>query len=145
MYRKILVGTDGLPSAQKAVSKAAELAELCGAELHIVTVIRTGSPLLMEATLPSAMPEMSWAPEREEAIERILEEASRPFSGRLDVQTHGRAGDPGEAILEVASATGADLIVLGNRGMQGYRRILGSVPNHVSHAATCSLLIVQTS
>jgi nucleotide-binding universal stress UspA family protein len=38
----------------------------------------------------------------------------------------------------------ADLIVVGNKGMKGVRRVLGSVPNSVAHGAHCSVLIVDT-
>jgi nucleotide-binding universal stress UspA family protein len=38
----------------------------------------------------------------------------------------------------------AELIVVGNRGMTGARRLLGSVPNSVAHRAPCSVLIVHT-
>jgi len=37
-----------------------------------------------------------------------------------------------------------DLVVVGNKGMAGARRVLGSVPNTVSHAARCDVLIVHT-
>ena len=47
-------------------------------------------------------------------------------------------------ILQVAREVDADLIVVGNRGMHGARRVLGSVPNTLSHHADCSVLIVQT-
>jgi nucleotide-binding universal stress UspA family protein len=50
--------------------------------------------------------------------------------------------DPGEAIVAVAEQVGADLIVVGNKGM--HRRVLGSTPNTVSHRAPCDVLIVQT-
>ncbi len=46
-------------------------------------------------------------------------------------------------IVELAEKHGADLIVVGNQGMQ--RKVLGSVPNTVSHKANCSVLIVKTS
>ena len=39
---------------------------------------------------------------------------------------------------------GAQMIVVGNRGMAGARRVLGSVPNRVSHQASCGVLIVPT-
>ena len=52
--------------------------------------------------------------------------------------------DPGDALLEVAQAVGAELIVVGNRGMAGAGRVLGSVPNKVSHAARCNVMIVFT-
>jgi len=38
----------------------------------------------------------------------------------------------------------ADLIVVGNKGMRGARRVLGSVPNSIAHSAPCSVLIVDT-
>ena len=39
----------------------------------------------------------------------------------------------------------ADVIVVGNKGMQGVRRILGSVPNSVAHQAPCDVLIAFTT
>jgi nucleotide-binding universal stress UspA family protein len=47
--------------------------------------------------------------------------------------------------VDVAIREGADLIVLGSKGMQGARRMLGSIPNKVSHHTPCDLLIVQTT
>jgi nucleotide-binding universal stress UspA family protein len=44
----------------------------------------------------------------------------------------------------VAEAVDADLIVVGNRGMKGTRRLLGSVPNTVAHHAACDVLVVDT-
>jgi nucleotide-binding universal stress UspA family protein len=46
--------------------------------------------------------------------------------------------------LEKAKELGADLVVVGNRGMRGLHRVLGSVPNSVSHGAHCSVLVVDT-
>jgi nucleotide-binding universal stress UspA family protein len=60
------------------------------------------------------------------------------------VEVHASTGSPAEAIVKVAEQEGADLIVVGNKGMKGARRILGSVPNTVAHAAPCSVLIVDT-
>jgi nucleotide-binding universal stress UspA family protein len=60
------------------------------------------------------------------------------------VDTHAKAGSPADAICEVATDVQADLIVVGNKGMSGARRILGSVPNSVAHQAPCSVLIADT-
>jgi nucleotide-binding universal stress UspA family protein len=51
---------------------------------------------------------------------------------------------PPDAILEVAQSVTADLVVVGSKGMQGARRVLGSVPNSVAHGANCAVLIVKT-
>ena len=64
----------------------------------------------------------------------------------IKVNTHPREGDPADAILDVAEETGADLVVVGNKGMTGARRfLLGSVPNKVSHHAPCGVYIVRTT
>ena len=62
----------------------------------------------------------------------------------VDVKSHTLTGDPADALLEIAEREGADLIVVGNRGMHGVSRVLGSVPNKVSHRAQCHVLIVAT-
>ena len=64
----------------------------------------------------------------------------------VEAQTHAREGDPADAILHVAEEQHADVIVVGNKGMTGTKRfLLGSVPNKVTHHATCSVLIVRTT
>ena len=61
------------------------------------------------------------------------------------VHRHAVAGDPADAILGVAREVDADLIVVGNKGMKGVGRIIGSVTNTVAHNAPCSVLIVSTT
>jgi nucleotide-binding universal stress UspA family protein len=48
-------------------------------------------------------------------------------------------------LVRLAEEQDAQMIVVGNRGMSGAQRVLGSVPNHVSHHAPCDVLIVSTS
>ena len=57
---------------------------------------------------------------------------------------HAVADSPADAILDTAKAVGADLILVGSKGMRGARRVLGSVPNSVAHGAECAVLIVKT-
>jgi nucleotide-binding universal stress UspA family protein len=63
----------------------------------------------------------------------------------LEPVVHASEGDPADAIVRVAEDVEADLIVVGNKGMKGARRVLGSVPNSVAHRATCSVLILPTT
>ena len=53
------------------------------------------------------------------------------------------AGDPADILCQHAAEQSADLLVIGNKGMQ--RRILGSVPNSVAHKAPCSVVVVKTT
>jgi nucleotide-binding universal stress UspA family protein len=58
---------------------------------------------------------------------------------------HALRGSPADVLLMVADEVGADLIVVGNLGMKGMHRVLGSVPNTVAHKASCAVLIVNTA
>ncbi len=64
----------------------------------------------------------------------------------VEAESRPREGDPADALLDVAEEVGADLIVVGNKGMTGAKRfLLGSVPNKVSHHAPCGVYIVRTT
>ncbi|WP_309233282.1 universal stress protein [Conexibacter sp. W3-3-2] len=57
-----------------------------------------------------------------------------------------REGEAADAILRIADEQGADLIVVGNKGMTGAARfLLGSVPNKITHHAPCNVLVVRTT
>ena len=52
----------------------------------------------------------------------------------------------GDVVRHAAEEVGADLIIVGNKGMSGAKRfLLGSVPNKVSHHAPCSVMIIRTT
>ena len=78
-------------------------------------------------------------------VQAVVEEAAATvrMSG-VGVRPHAVTGDPADALLAIAEQENADLIVVGSRGMHGMTRVLGSVPNKVSHRARCSVLIVAT-
>jgi nucleotide-binding universal stress UspA family protein len=52
-------------------------------------------------------------------------------------------GDPADVLVGLANECSADILVIGNKGMQ--RKLLGSVPNSVTHKADCSVLVVKTT
>ena len=63
----------------------------------------------------------------------------------VEAEFHAATGEPAEAVVRVASRIGADLIVVGNKGMRGAKRVLGSVPNSIAHHAPSAVLIVDTT
>ena len=150
MFTTILVGTDGSDTASKAVAEAAELAAASpGSTLHIVTVQKPmAASAVASAELATAAPvgaEIEWEAESRGRLEQMLAElAGRVGTDSLTIETHARFGTPAEVLCDMAAHLEADLIVVGNRGMRGGRRFLGSVPNTVSHHAPCSVLIVDT-
>lgn len=130
----IVVGTDGSERAERAVDRAGVIARALGVTVHVVSGYRT-----------------YLAPAVEPGGERVLAEHSVDRAqlrlGNLGVESEGHLcpGEAGRALVQVAEERGAQIIVFGNRGMTGAGRVLGSVPNHVSHHARCDVLIVSTT
>jgi nucleotide-binding universal stress UspA family protein len=148
MFKTIVAGTDGSGTARAAVQKAAELAKASGATLHLVTAYKLASQALLAAPMGEAI--VAGAPATDAAIakdvEQSLDDLARDLrADGVTVETYACPQNPVQAILDVAETHDADLIVVGNRGMQGKRRLLGSVPNTIAHHATCSVLIVGTT
>jgi nucleotide-binding universal stress UspA family protein len=147
VFTRIVVGTDGSETAAEAVRQAVDLAKLAGATLSIVSAYEPVPKRRLEGEQQDAPADVQHEIGPREDVNLVLEgAAAEAKKGGLEVQTHPVEADPGEAILNVAEETGADLIVVGNKGMTGARRfLLGSVPNNVSHHAPCSVMIVRTT
>ena len=143
MYNAIVVGTDGSPSARNAVTRAARMAKLCNARLLIVSAYKGTNASVMSALSGAALAQDDV--DARTQVEAMLAGLAAEFrKNELEVDTFAYPGNAAQAILDVAESEQADLIVLGNRGMQGARRYLGSVPSNVAHQAPCSVLIVST-
>ena len=147
MYGSIVVGTDGSETAGEAVRQAAELAKSVGAKVHLVSAYSPVPDARLREERKDAPEDIQWSINPREDVEANLREASESVSqAGVAVETYSREGDPADAILDVAEETDADLVMVGNRGMTGARRfLLGSVPNKISHHATCSVLIIRTT
>jgi nucleotide-binding universal stress UspA family protein len=147
MFRAIVVGTDGSDTAKKAVTAAVDLARQIGATLDIVSAYEPVPQSRLREEARQAPEDMQWMINPREDVEATLRDAAEELEeAGIDVETFAREGDPADAILDVAEERGADLIVVGNKGMTGAKRfLLGSVPNKVSHHAPCSVLIVRTT
>ena len=122
VYGRILVGTDGSDTAERAVERAVAVAKATGS---VLTILAAGEP---GRALPIA-----------EAA------AARHAGSGVQIEVRASEADPATALVEAAEAEDAGLLVVGSRGMTGAGRLLGSVPNKVSHHAPCHLLIVHTT
>ena len=76
-----------------------------------------------------------------DATLRAVEEQAKERG--LRYASEARTGDPADVLVGIAEDQGADVLIVGNKGM--HRRVLGSVPNSISHNAPCSVLIVKTT
>lgn len=143
----IVAGTDGSESARRAIVKAGELARALDCTVHVVSCYREGSSGVWMAATGGVAVGDAFAPgESKRLAEQAVERACTQLS-ELGVSSQGHvcAGEPAQTLVTIADGEGADMIVVGNRGMNGARRVLGSVPNRVSHHANCGVLIVPTT
>jgi len=147
MFASIVVGTDGSATAGAAVRRACALAELHSCDLHVVSAYPSSiGPMVAMGRDPASLPTTEADAEAHAAVERMLEGVRQELAAAgVKVTTHAVGYDPVTAILEVAKARQADLIVVGNKGMRGTQRKLGSVPDVLAHLATIDVLIVNTT
>jgi nucleotide-binding universal stress UspA family protein len=147
VFQSIVVGTDGSSTAGEAVREAIELAKELGATVELVSAYEPVSNQRLREEARQVPPDMQWMVNPREDVDATLREAAEQArDAGVKVNTYAREGDPADAILDVAEERGADLIVVGNKGMTGAKRfLLGSVPNKISHHAPCSVLIIRTT
>jgi nucleotide-binding universal stress UspA family protein len=147
LFKRIVVGTDGSDTATEAVRQAIELAQMSGAKLGIVAAFEPVPPSRLREEGGEAPGDVQHGIGPREDVNVTLDTAvGKAQQGGVEAESYPREGDPADAILDVAEDIGADLIVVGNKGMTGAKRfLLGSVPNKVSHHAPCGVLIVRTT
>jgi nucleotide-binding universal stress UspA family protein len=149
MIRSMIVAVDGSEAASRAVDLAGELASRCGCALTVLHVqVDSDAEALAQAQDSLAQHEHSVVGEAEMARtigQQVLAraEARARRAGADAVETVLLDGDPVEAILEAARARGADLVVLGRRGLGSLAGVLlGSVSQRVAQHARCACLTV---
>ena len=143
---KIVAGTDGSETATRALDRAMALASALGAELHIVSAFNDRAPTGVPAAGISI--DAGWVTAARSAAEKIVHEAEDKARaaqvGKITAEV--APGDPAEVLLRTSVERGADLLVVGSKGMQSTARfLLGPIANKVSRRVACDLLIVETS
>jgi nucleotide-binding universal stress UspA family protein len=137
------VGTDGSETASAAVALAVELAREHGAKLHLVVGVHSPAAVAVPAG-GANVSDPSGGGLLRGVAQQMLEGVAGDLEG-LETEIHTGVGDPAAVIISTADEVGADLIVVGSKGLRGSRRILGSVPNTVAHKAGCHVLIARTT
>jgi nucleotide-binding universal stress UspA family protein len=133
MVHTVAVGTDGSGTADKAVEFAIELAARYEAGIVFISAYVPGRESHAGPPVdPSASVEATLRACEERAQQKGLHWASA-----------ARAGDPAKVLVELAASNDADLLVIGNKGMN--RRTPESVPDTVTHTSPCSVMIVKTT
>lgn len=141
MIKKIVTGVDGSPTAGAAARVAAGMAETHRAELHVISaygnadterVSSDGSGIVLD---------------RKEDARRALDDGVASLRGDfpglvIDARLSDRR--PAAGLVEFAEEIDADLIVVGNKRVQGISRVLGSIATEVARKAPCDVYIAHT-
>ncbi|NJC23284.1 nucleotide-binding universal stress UspA family protein [Arthrobacter pigmenti] len=142
MTGTVIVGVDGSETAFKAASRAAAVAAGLGVELTVVSAHARDNTEVVE------IGSETWVLDD---AERALEVASkvadklRKEHPDLSIRPLAVRGKPQYALIGEAERSGAGVLVVGNVGMKGLGRVLGSVASSVAHNAPCDVLIVRTA
>jgi nucleotide-binding universal stress UspA family protein len=148
-YRTVVVGTDGSESSLRAVERAGALAGACGAGLVIACAYVPADPDDRELqrardVLGDDAYQVLGSLPAEETVRTAAERATAAGAGQ--VRTLAVAGSPVETLLDVAGREDADLLVVGNRGLNSIKgRLLGSVPSAATRRSSVDVLVVHTT
>jgi nucleotide-binding universal stress UspA family protein len=162
--KTIVVGYGGSEAAERALTRAADIAEAFSARLVVVSVtapvhipvavsaFEPTAPLIPPAAagtagatpLPDYQPEPT-QPQPEDVARGEVEQARRSLAGRrVEAEYVVEVGDPVARLLDVASKHDADLIVVGSREHGFLERLLGrSVDEAVARRADRDVLLVH--
>ncbi len=132
----VLVATDGSECAHKATAMASDIAKAASAELYGVHVL-----------VPSRNRPSSSTAEAEDFDNKVYESIECGFKAAASNQEchmERVSGHPAQAITQYAEKIGADIVVLGSRGLGPFKSLLiGSVSDTVAHHSNSSVLIVR--
>jgi nucleotide-binding universal stress UspA family protein len=144
MVQTVAVGTDGSGTADKAVEFAIDLAGRYEAKVVFISAYVPVRESRLAREAREAPEDLQWTINPAEDVDATLRDCEQRAEQRgLRWASEAREGDPAKILVELAASNDADILVIGNKGMQ--RKVLGSVPNSVSHNAPCSVLIVKTT
>jgi len=149
--KKILVPVDGSSASVKGLQYAAHLAELeaNNAELiivHVLEDVKQGGAIGLQAKYGNVrLVEGFKRARKEAALEWLkqIEEAARKKG--IPIKSEVLDGDSkAEVIIDYANENSVDLIVVGSRGLTGFKRLLlGSVANAIVGNAPCPVMVVR--
>ncbi len=144
MVKTVAVGTDGTGTADKAVEFAIDMAARYEARIVFISAYVPKRESELRRERQEAPDDLQWQINPAEDVDAMLRDCEeRAEEKGLRWTSEAREGDPAKILVELAESNDADVLVIGNKGMQ--RKVLGSVPNSVSHNAPCSVMIVKTT
>ncbi|KGF74018.1 universal stress protein UspA [Neosynechococcus sphagnicola sy1] len=147
MIRKILVSVNHPDEMGHHIFKSAlYLAQATGANLkllHVLAVEESDNSYPLTLRNPPEQ-KQQWQARKKPDQEFLQAMTTEAIAIGVPTEYSQDLGRPGHIICDTAKAWGADLIVMGRRGLSGMSELLlGSISNYVFHHAPCSVLVVQ--
>jgi nucleotide-binding universal stress UspA family protein len=145
LYTKILVPLDGSALAEQALYAARRLADATGAGLLLLTVLLALDESAVPVEAPAIRRHEADQPDQVRAARTYLSEVARQLEeAGVPAQTMIVYGHPAEAILQIATQEGADVIAMATHGRGGLQRLwLGSVTAQVVQRAATPVLVIR--
>jgi nucleotide-binding universal stress UspA family protein len=146
-YRTVVVGTDGSESSLRAVDRAAKIAAESDAKL----IIATGYlPQKDDKRAADILGDEGYKVSGNAPIYAMLHDARdrAKAAGAKTIEDRPIQSGPVDALVDLAEEVGADLLVVGNVGLDARSAIIGrvfSVPGAVATRAKIDVMIVRTS
>jgi nucleotide-binding universal stress UspA family protein len=144
---RIIIGVDGSPGAEAAVSAVASRAWPSGTAVRVIVA---SNPLEL-TSLGHLTPEMMLGVEEHNAemlewvLKAVAAATEKLRTAKLTVSSAVKAGDPKRILLDEAESWGADCIFVGATGISGLDRfLLGSVSAAVAARAHCTVEVART-
>ena len=141
MSETLIVGVDGSETALRAARRAAEIAVKLDAELVVVTAHASDNTEVV------SIGSDTWILDDAEQARKLAQRVANDVAAAVDgvkISATAAHGKPGEVLIAEADERKASLLVVGNVGMKGLGRVLGSVASSVAHSAPCDVLVVKT-
>ncbi|HEY5719077.1 MAG TPA: universal stress protein [Gammaproteobacteria bacterium] len=140
--KTILVPVDFSVHASQALETATELAKTFKAKLHLLHCCQLN--VGVNSAYGLMVPPSFDREIRDAAARRLAEWRDRVTAQKVEAETEISAASPTEAIASTAERIGADLIVIGTRGLSGIKHVMvGSVAERTVRNANCPVLTVK--
>lgn len=141
-FESLLVPLDFSPHSAVALDHAIEIAAASGGRLHLLHCYPAyvGTATLYGVAVPESFDQEC----RDAAMRETERWAQRAEAAGVAVETSVTPVPPPDSIVQKAEEIGADLIVMGSRGLSGLKHVwLGSVAERVLRLAPCPVLTVK--
>lgn len=144
MFKRVLVPVDGSDASEMAVQITRKMMEEGSIQEVVLLHVIQPSEIMLYNGLNMPIDYPQFYEELNKSANKILDKATESLGSQNAVTKRLDYGSPAEIICTLAEKENYDLIIIGNRGLNAFQRVLlGSVSNKVTTLAHCPVLVVK--